>query len=606
MKNKKIVLGIFVLILFSFLIPFLNINNNFISETQDNLSKDPEIRKAATKTTILRPNGDILTEWDGSPTPHWSRINEVNYDYVNVKWIDGDENQTESYAMENLDIINFINVTSIELHAIGHRAYSGPAFVSIYLGEWTSKLELNLPTSSYDWRTCVWNNLNGTYEDLMDLQVNISAGVWCDSSGYGYIDTLYCNITYDIVELPGDTATLRPNEDISIEWDGAPTPHWSRINEISPDDVYAKWIDGDENQSDVLGMQGAYFENAIVKSVELHAYGFRSYSGPAFVSIYLGEWTSKLILNLPTAVMGAWRTCVWNNLNGTYEDLMDLQVNISAGVWCDSGGYGWIDTLYCVITIEKVIPQVISPENKTYTEPMSGYYPATYGFENDKVGDNPFGWETIEDGGSVEVIDSLDNHVNIVKLDDNTGGVDDCVLTQNFSSQIEGTIEFYFRLDSLGTLGRAIRLEDISNQRAIHLKVMNNIFYYRDGSNNWYAFYSNFQNDTWYHVRIDFNCATDTFDIFINENQQGVNLQFNNPVTYIESILFITGGEATVEMHLDAIGYSWDSNYKVGDNLKEGIFLSFRTNINLNWLGYSLDGQDNIWRWSTHNPSIWK
>ncbi|MFX1479849.1 MAG: hypothetical protein ACFFCI_17160 [Promethearchaeota archaeon] len=593
MKNKKIALGIFILFLLSFLIPFLCTNYSFVTETQNSLNENREVKKAATKTAILRPNGDILTEWDGSPTPHWSRINEVNNDSVKVIWIDGDENQTESYAMENLDIINEINVTSVELHAYGFRSYTGPAFVSIYLGEWTSKLELNLPTTSTgdDWRTCVWNNLNGTYEDLMDLQVNISAGVWCDSSGQGWIDTLYCKITYDIVELPEDTAILRPNEDILIEWDGSPTPHWSRINEASPDEVYARWIDGDENQSDIFGMQDAYFENAIVTSVELHAYGFRSYTGPAFVSIYLGEWTSKLELNLPTAVLGDWRTCAWNNLHGTHEDLKDFQVNISAGVWCDSIGFGRIDTMYCVVTIEESF-QVATPENITYTEPMAGYYPATYGFESDEVGENPFGWETVENGGPVEVVDYLDNHFKFVKLNDTIGGLgNDCILSQNFNSQIEGTIEFYFRLDSLNDLGRAIRLQNLTDHTAIHLKVIYDTFQYRDLNNNWHTFYENFHIDTWYHIRIDFNCATDTFDIFVNNNQQGTNLEFNNHVNSIEKIQFGTGQYAIVEMYIDAIGYSWDPNYNLGDNLNEGLLLSYDNTTALNWTGYSLDSQ---------------
>ena len=53
-------------------------------------SSDPLI-----ETAILRPNDDVLTEWDGSPTPHWSRINEEIPDTTYVKWVDGDENQTE-------------------------------------------------------------------------------------------------------------------------------------------------------------------------------------------------------------------------------------------------------------------------------------------------------------------------------------------------------------------------------------------------------------------------------------------------------------------------------------------------------------------------------
>lgn len=284
-----------------------------------------------------------------------------------------------------------------------------------------------------------------------------------------------------------------------------------------------------------------------------------------------------------------------------------IATNVQTGHQICSGGRGnaiiaWIDDRFDWGTYdifgqkirEKPSIKILSPKNNVYTEPMDGYYPATYSFENDNVGDNPFDWETIEDGGPIEVIYSLDNHFHVVELDDNTGAGNDCVLTQNFNSQIDGIVEFYFRLDSLGTLGRAIRLEDIANQRAIHLKVMNNEFYYRDGSNNWHAFYSNFQINTWYHIRIDFDCATDTFDIFVNENQQGANLEFNNPVTYIENILFITGQDAIVEMHLDAIGYSWDLNYNVGDNLNEGLLLSFESPIDFDSTAYSLDEQDPI------------
>ena len=32
---------------------------------------------------------------------------------------------------------------------------------------------------------------------------------------------------------------------------------------------------------------------------------------------------------------------------------------------------------------------IVTPENKTYTEPNSGYFPATYGFENDLDGTIP-------------------------------------------------------------------------------------------------------------------------------------------------------------------------------------------------------------------------
>ncbi len=41
----------------------------------------------------------------------------------------------------------------------------------------------------------------------------------------------------------------------------------------------------------------------------------------------------------------------------------------------------------------------------------------------------------------------------------------------------------------------------------------------------------------------------------------------------------------------DAIGYSWDPNYNIGDNMNEGILLSFDTSFTTDWIGYSLDSQ---------------
>ncbi|MFX1495848.1 MAG: hypothetical protein ACFFBZ_16310, partial [Promethearchaeota archaeon] len=253
--------------------------------------------------------------------------------------------------------------------------------------------------------------------------------------------------------------------------------------------------------------------------------------------------------------------------------------------------YGHFTTDSVVLTVQEPSITIITPEEKFYEGPMSGYYPATYGFENDKVGSNPFGFLVDDNGGPITVINTLDNHSNVLKLDDNTGALDySCTVNQNFNSQNEGTIEFYVRLDSLDGLGRSIMLRNLSLVRAIHLKISFNEIQYRDSLDTWHTVYSNFQIDTWYHIRIDFNCSSDTFDIFINNNQQGSNLEFNNELSSIGNIQFGTGQLATAEMYIDAIGYSWDPKYKVGNNLNEGLLLSFDKNYLFDWLGYSIDG----------------
>ena len=47
---------------------------------------------------------------------------------------------------------------------------------------------------------------------------------------------------------------------------------------------------------------------------------------------------------------------------------------------------------------------IVTPENKTYTEPDSGYFPATYGFENDLDGSNPDDWVIWDEDDIIEII----------------------------------------------------------------------------------------------------------------------------------------------------------------------------------------------------------
>ena len=63
---------------------------------------------------------------------------------------------------------------------------------------------------------------------------------------------------------------------------------------------------------------------------------------------------------------------------------------------------------------------ITTPENKTYTAPMSGYYPATYGFENDTIGNNPSNLIITEPPNTlIQVISELDDHKNVLEFYNN-------------------------------------------------------------------------------------------------------------------------------------------------------------------------------------------
>ena len=239
---------------------------------------------------------------------------------------------------------------------------------------------------------------------------------------------------------------------------------------------------------------------------------------------------------------------------------------------------------------------IITPENKTYTEPDSGYYPATYGFENDQDGSDPFGWSVLETGGTVDVISSLGGHSKIVEINGITSYPR---MQHNFSTSHEsGTVEFWMRGNDVTKSCLTYIGIDMAGGTLITIGIDNDQFlYYAPGAIPQNIVPCN--DNTWYHVRVDFECGSgayqglsaDHFYIYINGQRYG-EYGFRiagNDVEYMRNVVW----DFSVVYYFDAIGYSWDPNYNIGDNLKEGLLLGYNTNTDFNWTAYSLDGQAN-------------
>jgi len=237
---------------------------------------------------------------------------------------------------------------------------------------------------------------------------------------------------------------------------------------------------------------------------------------------------------------------------------------------------------------------IFTPENKTYTKPMSGYYPATYGFENDLVGNDPYGWTVFEPGPqNVEIISNLDGHNNVLALFDTESGTGDwAYANNNFAPQISGTVEFWYRTGGF-LEDQTFHLES-SSDIAIYFRVNAGNFMYRNASG--FQILAPHNNNQWYHIRFVFNCTSDTYDFYLDGNLIKSNLEFYIAASSLEKIIFFTrqwGTSSDYYTYVDALGYSWDPNYNIGDSLNEGLLLSYENATNLDWKGYSFDGQTN-------------
>ena len=243
---------------------------------------------------------------------------------------------------------------------------------------------------------------------------------------------------------------------------------------------------------------------------------------------------------------------------------------------------------------------IITPENKTYTEPMSGYYPGTFGFENDLNGAIPFNWiDTSSPPCYAKIINDIGGHNKVMEVYGRGQTSSDYAIINNyFQPQTSGTIEWWWRkssaLSSCAKFDVSYDTNELIDLRMDWYADPGKIEYEENGWIN--TGYSDYADDKWIHMKLSFNCTTDEYSLNIDGVLYLNNLPFHNgdTSTYINNIRFYTYAASNPTLYfVDAVGYSWDSNYDIGDNLNEGLLLSYENTTSLDWKCYSLDGNAN-------------
>ena len=244
---------------------------------------------------------------------------------------------------------------------------------------------------------------------------------------------------------------------------------------------------------------------------------------------------------------------------------------------------------------------IMTPENKTYTEPMSGYYPGTFGFESDDVYSEGTDVSFIDLSGNEiqQTIPSFMGHNNVLEVLDNSGSLYSFA-RGNFTEQEYGTVEFWMSSNDASKVTGAYLGHGVDGQGTL--------FGIDDGKfrryyNGWVDIGKVASDSSWYHIRIDFECGSgnylglsaDTWQVWIDGELFGsFDFRENFDRDNLDYFHFRTfEPDSSYSSYLDAIGYSWDPNYNIGDNLKEGMLLSYENNTVLDWKGYSLDGASN-------------
>ncbi|MFX0024019.1 MAG: hypothetical protein ACFE9S_16955 [Candidatus Hermodarchaeota archaeon] len=234
-----------------------------------------------------------------------------------------------------------------------------------------------------------------------------------------------------------------------------------------------------------------------------------------------------------------------------------------------------------------------SPKNITYNLfGNSGNYPGTFSFENDAHDTMPKGMDVVDTGGTIRIISEQNGHKKVAELYDNSHS-EIVLLGKNFSPIKAGSIEFWINFETMSNYHKFVLSGENSPNALILEWNSNGQVEYNDGVNH---VLTNYNTNQWYHYRIEFNCSSDWHlwldDVSFNV---GNGYSFNgNPININRFSFGSSLIDENYRFYIDAIGLSWDLGYNLGDNTKQGIFLSVISEECLSNYSYSLDGAAEI------------
>jgi len=435
---------------------------------------------------------------------------------------------------------------------------------------------------------------------------------------------------------------VRPDADIQTPWSTA-TPHYNKLDECEDesdpvDSSYVTANSGDHGEIEIFSIDDSIQPVTSVSQVKVHTYG-RSFgnTNPKISILWNGGWTDWQTVNIPRSPMPGPLSPGWTvnifTVSGDQSDLYNLQVRYQAQCtgwfyippyYSIPIGSNTLGAFFCEVTYEYYpAPQIITPEPINYSSPMEGYYPATYGFENDAHGAKGTEVSILDEWTGnhdsylrMYVVDGpYDGHEKVFVIFDSQGGGITTGVHNFDNPQSSGTIEFWLRMEGASEVGSTDRFHEIYFRRSdntiafrAQLKMLEggwvsgdraDVAYY-DG-NGWVEF-ADGEDLIWYRHRIDFDCTSGTsgkYSWYIYRSDGTLlasinDIDFENSMGTLDEIYFTSiTSHYRGASYWDAFGFNWENNYNIGDNFREGLLLDFEPE-DYTSMSYSLDAQPYI------------
>ncbi len=213
--------------------------------------------------------------------------------------------------------------------------------------------------------------------------------------------------------------------------------------------------------------------------------------------------------------------------------------------------------------------------------------PATFSFTQDVVGKLPTGWEPCGSNltntkKAIQVIDGKDNLQRILQIEANS----DTHATDNYvrnyiGNQEVGSVEYFVMTSNSNQEVGYLSFKE-NDTEAFSIAPKGGKWQYKvNGQYNDITGCGTPKNDTWHAVRIDFwiDGQYRYFRVYVDAAISSDYYLFSS--VSVDSINYVCFGAKPYALgvaHIDALGYSWDPNYELGQNLdkfKESYYGTF-------------------------------
>lgn len=212
---------------------------------------------------------------------------------------------------------------------------------------------------------------------------------------------------------------------------------------------------------------------------------------------------------------------------------------------------------------------VVSTLLSDLREEITGIYRALYNFEDDADDAAPDGW-TVNAGANchAKIIAEKTTHKKVLEIWDNSETTN--VTTYQAIDRTSGAVEFWHHYNEGGTAGKDVLYLLLKDGATTCIYIAfygnnnNKIEHYDVGTLK-----TGYTKEAWHHIRLVFDCTTDTFTFFVDGEQCGGTHNFNTAGTTIDKIEFVTSVGYTMSQTyhwLDAIDFSWATNYHINRN----------------------------------------